>query len=127
MTRRAEDVLTDWAKAVNSKNLEGLLALYDEKSVLVPTFSNEMRKTPEAVKAYFVELCGREQLSITIHEKTVIFQTVQYEVYAVAGPYTWRFVAEGALREFEARFSFVFDLTLAKPILHHHSSLAPKT
>ena len=126
MTKKAEEVLTAWFQAVNTGDLESTLALYNEKAVLIPTFSNKLLTDPEKIRDYFVKLTSREQLSVTLREKTLTIQPVQYDVYALSGIYLWRFVVEGELLNFEARFSYVLDLTLAAPILHHHSSQVPR-
>lgn len=126
MTKKAEDILNDWTRAVNAKDLQGLLALYNRNAVLIPTFSNKLLADPAAIQDYFEKLAAREQLSVGLHEKTLITQSVQYDVYALSGIYLWRFVVEGELLSFEARFSFVLDLTAPGPIVHHHSSQVPR-
>jgi hypothetical protein len=126
MTKKAEEVLTAWFQAVNTGDLEGALALYNEKAVLIPTFSNKLLADPEGIRDYFVKLTSREQLSVTLREKTLTIQPIQYDVYALSGIYLWRFVVEGELLNFEARFSYMLDLTLSAPILHHHSSQVPR-
>jgi len=126
MTKKAEELLTAWFQAVNTGDLEGTLALYNEKAVLIPTFSNKLLADPGGIRDYFVKLTSREQLSVTLREKTLTIQPIQYDVYALSGIYLWRFVVEGELLNFEARFSYMLDLTLAAPILHHHSSQVPR-
>ena len=62
--KKPEQILKEWMQAVNEGSLEGLLALYDEKAVLIPTFSNRLLAKPEGIRDYFSKLCGREELSI---------------------------------------------------------------
>lgn len=124
--REPEDVLKEWMKAVNKGDIEGLLALYHEKAVLIPTFSNRLLTKPEKIREYFEKLGSREELSIALHEKTLILQSIQNEICALHGIYCWRFVVEGELLSFEARFSYILDLTLSSPIIHHHSSQIPR-
>ncbi|NOU22087.1 MAG: DUF4440 domain-containing protein [Methyloglobulus sp.] len=126
MTKKPEDVLKDWMLAVNTGDVEGLLALYDENAVLIPTFSNRLLNTPEKLREYFERLGGREELSIALHEKTLIIQSMPNEVYFLSGIYCWRFAVEEELLSFEARFSYVVDLSLPRPIIHHHSSQIPR-
>lgn len=59
---------------VNTGDLAGLLALYDDSAVLIPTFSNRLPSEPVKIEDYFVRLCGREELSIALHEKTLDMQ-----------------------------------------------------
>ena len=121
-----ELVLKAWMNAVNEGSLEGLLALYDENAVLIPTFSNRLLSKTESIRDYFIRLCSREELSIALHEKTLNIQPVFGNVYAMHGIYCWRFSIDGELLSFEARFSYVLDLARERPILHHHSSQIPR-
>ena len=121
-----EQILKEWMQAVNEGSLEGLLALYDEKAVLIPTFSNRLLAKPEGIRDYFSKLCGREELSIALHEKTLNIQNVSGPIYAIHGIYCWRFAIDGELLSFEARFSYMVDVERPKPILHHHSSQIPR-
>lgn len=124
--RTPEFILKGWMQAVNKGDLEGLLALYDENAVLIPTFSNRLLSKTGSIRDYFAKLCGREELSIALHEKTLITQSVTNDIHAMHGIYCWRFAIEGELLSFEARFSYVLDLGRPSPILHHHSSQIPR-
>jgi hypothetical protein len=126
MTKTPEDILKDWIAAVNSDDIESLLALYDEKAVLIPTFSNRVLKTPDRIREYFEKLIGHEELSVSVHDKTVTVQPLHDFVSAVSGIYCWRFEVDEELLSFEARFSYLLDLSLERPILHHHSSQIPR-
>jgi len=112
--------------AVNNGDLEALLGLYDEQAVLIPTFSNRLLNTPEKLREYFERLGNREDLSIALHEKTLIVQDVQNPVFSLSGIYNWRFAIDGELLNFEARFSYLMDVSKPRPILHHHSSQIPR-
>lgn len=124
--KKPEQILKEWMQAVNEGSLEGLLALYDDKAVLIPTFSNRLLSKPEGIRDYFSKLCGREELSIALHEKTLNIQNVTGSIYAIHGIYCWRFAIDGELLSFEARFSYMVDVERQKPILHHHSSQIPR-
>jgi hypothetical protein len=126
MAKKPEDVLKDWMFAVNTGDVESLLALYDENAVLIPTFSNRLLNKPEKLREYFEKLGGREELSIALHEKTLAAQSMPNDVYCLSGIYCWRFAVDGELLSFEARFSYVVDLSLSRPIIHHHSSQIPR-
>ena len=121
-----EDVLKAWMQAVNNGDLEGLLALYDASAVLIPTFSNRLLSKPEAIRDYFGKLCAREELSIALHEKTLIVRPMQDAAYSMFGIYCWRFAIDGELLSFEARFSYLVDLDRPQPILNHPSSQIPR-
>lgn len=127
MITKAQEKLQEWIQAVNAGDVEALLGLYDNEAVLIPTFSNRVHNTPEKLREYFERLGAREGLSVSLHEKTLIVQGLQDELAMLSGIYNWRFVVDGELLNFEARFSYVMDLSKEKPILHHHSSQIPRT
>lgn len=124
--RTPKDILMEWMDAVNHGDINGLLALYDEHAVLIPTFSNKLPNTPDKLRQYFEKLGSREGLSIALHEKTLQVQLIKEDMYALSGIYNWRFDVEGEMLNFEARFSYILDLSKPKPILHHHSSQVPR-
>ena len=124
--KKPEQVLKEWMQAVNDGDLEGLLSLYDDGAVLIPTFSNRLLSKREVISDYFKKLCSREDLSIALHEKTLSIQPIVGDVFALHGIYCWRFAIDGELLSFEARFSYVMDLARDKPIIQHHSSQIPR-
>ena len=126
MQQNPRDILDKWMQAVNNADVESLLGLYDPAAVLIPTFSNRILNSPEKLRDYFENLGSRPELSIALHEKTVIIQELQNGIYALGGIYNWRFAVDGELLNFEARFSYVLDLSKPRPIVHHHSSQIPR-
>ncbi|WP_447528386.1 MULTISPECIES: nuclear transport factor 2 family protein [unclassified Vreelandella] len=124
--RTPHDVLNEWMQAINDADVEALLALYDDNAVLIPTFSNRIANNSEKHRDYFERLGARPGLSITLHEKTLIIQEMSETLCSLTGLYNWRFEVEGELLNFEARFSYVVDLSKEAPILHHHSSQIPR-
>ena len=127
MIKTPRDILEQWMQSVNNGNVEKLLNLYDKDAVLIPTFSNRLLNTPDKLKNYFEKLGSREELSIALHEKTLLIQELENRIYTLSGIYNWRFAVDGELLNFEARFSYVIDLSKTNPILHHHSSQIPRT
>lgn len=123
---KPRDVLDLWTQAVNRGDVEALLVLYDPQAVLIPTFSNRLLNTPDKLRDYFEKLGSREELSIALHEKTLLVQALPGRLFTLGGIYNWRFMVEGELLNFEARFSYVIDLDRPQPILHHHSSQIPR-
>lgn len=127
MIKTAKDVLEQWLGAVNSGDVERLLGLYDKEAVLIPTFSNRLLNTPDKLQEYFKKLGTKEELSVELHEKTLIVQELQNDISLISGIYNWRFAVDGELLNFEARFSYTLDLSKESPILNHHSSQIPRT
>ena len=126
MLTKPEDILRQWMQAINNGDVEGLLSLYADGAVVIPTFSNRLLSTPARIREYFEKLGSREELSIALHEKTLVVQSLNEQRYAMCGIYCWRFALDGELLSFEARFSYVLDLSLPRPIIHHHSSQIPR-
>ena len=126
MKKTPEQILADWMRGINNGDLDALIALYDDAAVLIPTFSNRLLSTPAARQEYFSRLAAREDLSIALHEKTLLSQDLGGIVHALHGIYCWRFAVDGELLSFEARFSYILDLAREKPIVHHHSSQIPR-
>ena len=124
--RTPKEILTEWIDAVNHGDIEALLSLYDEHAVLIPTFSNKLPNTPDKLREYFEKLGSREGLSIALHEKTLHVQRINESVYALSGIYNWRFDVEGEMLNFEARFSYIVDISKSRPIMQHHSSQVPR-
>jgi hypothetical protein len=124
--KKPEDILNTWIITVNSGDIKNLLSLYNENAALIPTFSNKILDTPQKICEYFEKLGSREKLSVSLHEKTIHKQKISDSIYTLSGVYLWQFVSDEELLGFEARFSYVFDVTLASPIIHHHSSQIPR-
>jgi hypothetical protein len=122
----AKEVLVQWLDAVNCGDVSKLLTLYDRQAILIPTFSNKMLDSPEKLCDYFERLGGRAGLSIALHEKTILERNISDTLCTISGIYNWRFEVEDEMLNFEARFSYVLDLTRESPILHHHSSQIPR-
>lgn len=124
--RSPNDLLNEWARLVGERDLDGVLALYDDSAVLIPTFSNRLLNTPARIREYFEVLCNRDGLAISLHEKPRVVSPIGGAMCALAGIYRWRFAVEDEPLDFEARFSFLLDLERPAPILHHHSSQIPR-
>lgn len=123
---KPENILNEWMDGINAADVEKLINLYDEKAVLFPTFSNRILDTKEKIKEYFEKVGAKEKLSIKLHDKTVTTQELEDQIFCLSGIYTWCFSIDGEPYSFEARFTYVFDLSKDNPIVHHHSSQIPR-
>ena len=126
MIKKPEDILKKWMNAINKGDIESILALYDKSAVLIPTFSNRLLNNPMEIREYFVRLKSRKKLSVSLHNKTLTVQPIKKDMYALCGIYCWQLAIDGQLLRFEARFSYILDLALSSPIIHHHSSQIPR-
>ena len=124
--KTAEEVLFQWVSRVCSGNPDEIAALYSEAAVLVPTFSPHTVTTTDGVRDYFGQLASRDGLGVRLHNKALRKQTLSDTVYTLSGIYSFEFEVDQVLLSFPSRFSFVVDISLPKPILHHHSSQVPR-
>ncbi|MEI8032225.1 MAG: DUF4440 domain-containing protein [Chlorobiaceae bacterium] len=124
--KNAEEVLFQWVSRVCSGCPDDIAALYQESAVLVPTFSPHTVTTPEGVAGYFGQLASREGLGVRLHNKALRKQALSETLYALSGIYSFEFEVDQVLLSFPSRFSFVVDISLERPIIHHHSSQVPR-
>lgn len=127
MQIQACDFPAMWANSVSTGDIEKLINLYNENSVLMPTFSPHTVRTHEKLVDYFEKLSERKGLDVDLHENTVVCQKTGETSYVITGIYSFKFEIDQTLLTFPSRFTFVVDLSLDKPILHHHSSQVPRT
>lgn len=123
----AHDVVQSWMSAINARRLDDVLSLYADDAILLPTFSPNAIRTPEARRRYFEQLAARPGLSVSLHEKTLRVQPVVGSIEIASGIYRFHVEIDGEPLVFEARFSFLIDGSQAKPVIHHHSSQIPRT
>ena len=119
-------VLNQWLAAVNALDLAGLSRLYHVDAVLVPTFSTQIRKTPERIQDYFQSLAECDRVVVLLDESTLTIQPIQGQAWCLSGHYTWDLVTCEESKYIKARFSYIIDLSSDQPILHHHSSELPQ-
>jgi len=123
---QASDFPALWAQYINENNLKGVVDLYNDSFVLLPTFSPHIVITVEKLNDYFVRLASRDGLVVELHTKNVRCQQTGEQTYVVTGVYSFKFEIDETLLTFPSRFTFVLDLAQDKPILHHHSSQVPR-
>ncbi|HEX2865704.1 MAG TPA: hypothetical protein VHO03_01615 [Ignavibacteriales bacterium] len=124
--KEPEKILRNWMEAVNTREVQMILPFYSKDAVLIPTFSNRILDSPAKIRAYFEKLGSNDGLKVILHENTVKVKKVSEDIFALSGIYLWRMSVEGEALNFEARFSFVMDLSLEAPIIQHHSSQIPR-
>ncbi len=121
----ARKIYDQWLDGVNNGDAARVLALYSEDATLLPTFSSEMRTGLDRIKAYFDGLATKQHVKVETHESTVVVQQLSSTVSSISGYYDWQFGADDTPSFAAARFTFVVDAALDRPILHHHSSARP--
>ena len=90
MYERPEEVLNDWLGCVNSGDLEGVLSLYSNEAVLLPTFSSETRNNLESIRGYFVKVSSdNEGVLVEVIPGTLIVQGISEKIFSLSGIYSW--------------------------------------
>ena len=111
---------------VNALEVDGVLALYDENAVLLPTFSDTLRNDKAGIRGYFEKLRDKNEVKVCLDEESLMEQALADGVHAISGIYRWHFGGDEEAVVIEAKFTFVMDLNRSHPILHHHSSQLPQ-
>ena len=123
----AASVVTRWMDCVNAGDVAGVTSLYATHAVLLPTFSPHTITTEEQREEYFKSLASRKGLQVSLHTKTLRVTPLSETVKVASGIYRFSFEVDDEPLTFEARFSFVIDISNPHPIQHHHSSQVPRT
>ena len=125
MYENPREALDQWITLVNTLAVDELLALYHDDAVLLPTFSDDLLTDKKGIRGYFEELATQPGIEVSVDENSVIKQSFSGGLHSLSGIYRWRFKQSDDALTFEARFTFILDLSRPSPILHHHSSQLP--
>jgi uncharacterized protein (TIGR02246 family) len=113
-----------WIDAMNSRDPDRVVALYDPEAVLWGTVSPTIRETPEAIRDYY-------QTLPTLPPEfrgTLVDQHVRvYGDTAInSGTYTFATVVDGRHATVQTRFTFVYRQRDGRwLIVEHHASAMP--
>lgn len=123
----ARMVLDTWVQHLRNGDLDAVVGMYAEGSVLLPTFSPHRIASEADLRGYFSALFTREELKVELHEASLRILPMSGTAYALVGIYSFSFVVDDDRLTFPSRFTFVIDTASDAPILHHHSSQVPRT
>jgi len=87
MFETPEHLIRTWMERINKGDLEGLLALYGDQAIVIPTFSNRLLNEPDKIRQYFETLSKREELSLALHDNTLVTQPAQNSLFTLCGIY----------------------------------------
>ncbi len=118
-------ILDQWVKGVNERALDDVGRLYRGSAVLVPTFSETIINTAEAIGSYFVHITDGREVQVVVRDGTVLEQMLAGGHQVISGIYDWHIRSDEEEKSYGARFTFVMDPGGEGPILHHHSSVLP--
>ena len=113
-----------WIEAMNSRDPDKVVALYDNDAVLWGTVSPSIRDTRQAIQEYFAFLrTAPAAYKIVLGEQRV---RVYGDMGINTGTYTVSSVRDGKPVTIPARFSFVYRNVNGRwMIVDHHSSAMP--
>lgn len=114
-----------WASYINNNNINKVIQLYQNSSILIPTFSPNIIREQARLEDYFLQLASRKGLVVKLHENTVDTRKTGPSAFIITGIYSFLFEVEGTSLTFPSNFTFVVDLAEKQPIIHHHSSQVP--
>jgi hypothetical protein len=126
MSDTPEDILERWMEYVNKLEVENVIELYNNKSILLPTFSPHRISKPQQIEEYFKQLSTRNNLRVELHSGTLKKTKICENNFIMTGAYSFHFVVDDVSLTFPSRFTFIIDVTRDKPIIHHHSSQIPR-
>ena len=126
MSHTPEKLLAQWVEYVNEREVDNVVKLYDYKSTILPTFTQDPLSTPKQIKEYFKQVSSRNNLRVELHAETLKKYKIDENKYILIGTYSFHFIVDNASLTFPSRFTFVLDMSRERPILHHHSSQIPR-
>jgi hypothetical protein len=121
--RSPEIIIDNWAEHFNNGNLEYLLNMYHEEATLLPTFLPNLLSTPEQIEDYFVRTI-ESQASVEIEDSQTIKRKLSENMYLMTGAYVFCLKKKSNIK-YLSWFTFLIDLSVDSPIMHHHSSRVP--
>jgi uncharacterized protein (TIGR02246 family) len=116
-------LLNDWNTALESLDPAQVAALYAEDAVLLPTVSNEIRKTPAAIHDYFIRFLKKKPRGRVIQQNIRLFGALAIN----SGLYTFDLTVEDTQVQLLCRYTFVYRKDAQGwKIIEHHSSVMPE-
>ena len=118
------NALKTWIDLVSIQDIDGVVDLYSEDSLLLGTFSDEIRIGKEKIREYFQFFLAKKPKASIVESKTHIASD---NSLTVSGFYDFEVDGSNDDRELKhARFTFVFQQKNdVFKILSHHSSIIP--
>jgi hypothetical protein len=118
----AKEVLNDWKKNFDSKNLDGIVNNYSQDGILVSTFGDILTGR-EAIKEYFIGLFKKDKLSVDYLDEPQVMEL--NGAITLTGLYQFNYSENGKMTNVKSRYSFICKKTNGKVyIIKQHSSVA---
>ncbi|MHB8769311.1 MAG: SgcJ/EcaC family oxidoreductase [Thermoleophilia bacterium] len=114
-----------WNAAMQTGDSAKVAALYADNGVLHATLSNRVRVGHEAIKDYFDHHLFQAKAVGTINMREI--RQIGPDAAVDSGVYTITLTQGDAVRQVQARYTFVYQKVDGEwKILHHHSSAMPE-
>lgn len=111
-----------WNKALQSGDPDRVRALYAPDANLVPTISNEVRSSPDAIRDYFAVFLKLNPTSRIVTNNIGIHG----DIATNSGVYVFDTAGRDLREEITCRFTFVYRRDPEGwRIIEHHSSMMP--
>ena len=118
----AKEVLNNWKKNFDSKNLEGIVNNYSQNGILVSTFGGILTGR-EAIKEYFVGLFKKDNLKVVYLDEPQIVNL--NGSITLTGLYEFSYSENDKTTNAKSRYSFILKKINVKIyIIKQHSSVA---
>jgi uncharacterized protein (TIGR02246 family) len=116
-------LFNDWNAALQSLDAAQVAALYAKDAVLLPTVSNEIRKTPAAIQEYFTRFLKKKPKGRIIQQNIRLLDSLAIN----SGIYTFDLTIDGTDTQLLCRYTFVYRKDPEGwKIIEHHSSVMPE-
>ncbi|WPZ34623.1 DUF4440 domain-containing protein [Thalassobaculum sp. OXR-137] len=122
----AGDVLRDWAAALQSRNVDRIIALYTADALLLATAEDQPLIGPPQIRTYFNRLTSYEGLSVRFQQELQRLSSDRATLVSGLYTFTWLDPQTGSPVVTPARYSFaVRAVSGPGRIAMHHSSRVP--
>ena len=118
--KKPEDIIECWTASFNNGDLKAILDLYNNESVLMPTFLPDILTNKIQIKSYF-ERVIKSNVGVELDHTKIIIKEISKNNYVLTGPYTFINKKDKNIKHL-SRFTFLVDMLSSSPIRHHHSS-----
>lgn len=113
-----------WNAALATGDPQKVADLYAPDAVLLPTVSNQVRRTRAEIVDYFTEFLKAEPQG---EMRDQIVDVLDADTAINAGVYEFTLTKEGKQQQVKARYTYVYELRDGKwLIVNHHSSAMPE-
>lgn len=117
-----------WMNALKDKNLAGVVKIYNDNVVFLPTISGDFHNGHAGVRSYFKHFLPKSPEVKLIEERLQIIPE-RDDFYIHSGMYNFKIDNDQKDRvAVKARFTFIWQKTGKDTwqIIHHHSSRKPE-